>query len=112
MKNFLVKWIINSAALMLTANMLDGIYVTGWGAVFVAALILGIVNAVIRPIFLLLTLPLNILTLGLFTFVVNGIMLKLVSGVVGGLEIVGMWPSIIGAIVLTVVSSVLSWMVE
>ena len=112
MKSFLVKWIINAAALMIAANLVDGVFVEGWGAVFVAALILGIVNAVIRLIFLLLTLPLNILTLGLFTFVVNGFMLLIVDSVVGGIDVYGIWPAIVGAVILTVVSSVLSWLVE
>ena len=112
MKSFIVRWIISSAALMIAANMVDGVFVEGWGAVFISALLLGIVNAVIRPLFLLLTLPLNLLTLGLFTFVVNGIMLKLVSTVIGGLEIYGMWPSIMAAFILTVVSAVLNWLVD
>ena len=90
----------------------DGIYVDGWGAVIVAAIILGIINAVIRPLLLLFTLPLNIMTLGLLTFVINGLMLKLASNVVGGLEIMGLWPAIVGSIILSMVSTVMSWLVE
>lgn len=112
MKQLIAKILVNGAALMFTANLIDGIYVDGWGSVFIAAIILGIVNAVIRPLLLLLTLPLNIFTLGLFTFVINGLMLKTVAGVVGGIDIVGIWPAIIGAIVLSVVSTVLNWLIN
>lgn len=65
MKHLIVKVLINAAALMFTSNMIDGIYVDGWGAVIVAAIILGIVNAVLRPMLLLFTLPFNMLTFGL-----------------------------------------------
>ncbi|MBE6113209.1 MAG: phage holin family protein [Peptococcaceae bacterium] len=112
MKHLIVKILINAAALMFAANMIDGIYVDGFGAVVIAAIILGIVNAIIRPLLMLFTLPLNIMTFGLLTFVINGLMLKLVSTVVDGFEIVGLWPAIIGSIILTVVSTVLSWLVE
>ncbi|MBQ3508864.1 MAG: phage holin family protein [Peptococcaceae bacterium] len=112
MKHLIVKILINAAALMFASNMIDGIYVDGFGAVVIAAIILGIVNAIIRPLLMLFTLPLNIMTFGLLTFVINGLMLKMVSTVVGGFEIVGLWPAIIGSIILTVVSTVLSWLVE
>ena len=83
-----------------------------WGAVFIAAIILGIVNAVIRPLLLILTLPLNVFTLGLFTFVINGLLLKTVATVVLGFDIVGVFPAIIGAVVLSVVSTVLNWLIS
>ena len=97
---------------MFTSNLIDGIYVDGFGSVLVAAIILGIVNAIIRPLLLVLTLPLNVLTLGLLTFVINGFMLKLAAAVVGGFDVVGMWPAIVGALVLSVVSTVLNWLVD
>lgn len=112
MKNLIVKVILNAAAIMLAANWIEGIHVSGWGAVFVAAIILGIVNAIIRPIFMLLTLPLNFLTLGLLTFVINGLMLLLTASLVGGFAIAGVWPAILGAIVISVVSTVLNWLVS
>ena len=112
MKQLIAKILVNGAALMLTSNLIDGIYVDGGGAVFIAAIILGIVNAVIRPLLLILTLPLNVFTLGLFTFVINGLVLKTVASVVAGFDIVGMWPAIIGAIILSVVSTVLNWLIS
>ena len=112
MKHLIVKVLIKAAALMFTSNLIDGIYVDGFGSVLVAAIILGIVNAIIRPLLLVLTLPLNVLTLGLLTFVINGFMLKLAAAVVGGFDVVGMWPAIVGALVLSVVSTVLNWLVD
>ncbi len=112
MKQLIAKILVSGMALMFTANLIDGIYVDGWGSVFIAAIILGIVNAVIRPLLLILTLPLNLMTLGLFTFVINGFMLKTVSTVVSGFDIVGMWPAFVGAIVLSVVSAVLNWLIN
>ena len=112
MKHLIAQIVINGAALMFTANLLDNIYIDGMGAAVIAAIILGIVNAVIRPLLLILTLPLNVFTLGLFTFVINGLMLKTVAGVVAGFDIVGMWPAVIGAIILSVVSTVLNWLIS
>ena len=112
MKQLIAKILISGVALMFTSNLIDGIYVDGWGSVFIAAIILGIVNAIIRPVLLVLTLPLNLMTLGLFTFVVNGLVLKTVSSVVAGFDIVGIWPAIIGAIILSVVSTVLNWLIS
>ena len=112
LKQLIAKILVSGMALMFTANLIDGIYVDGWGSVFVAAIILGIINAVIRPVLLILTLPLNVFTLGLFTFVINGLMLKTVSTVVAGFDIVGIWPAIIGAVILSVVSTVLNWLIS
>ena len=112
MKQLIAKILISGIALKFTSGIIDGMYVDGWGSVFVAAIILGIINAVIRPILLILTLPLNVFTLGLFTFVINGLMLKTVSTVVSGFDIVGIWPAIIGAIILSVVSTVLNWLIS
>ena len=76
MKHLIIRILINGIALMATASLINGIYADGFVAVLVAALVLGIVNAIIRPIIMVLTLPLNFLTLGLLTFVINGLMLK------------------------------------
>ncbi len=112
MKHLIVKILINAAALWFTASLIDGIYIDGAGAAVFAAIILGIVNAVLRPLLLLFTLPVNMLTFGLLTFVINGMMMKLVASVAGGFEIVGLWPAIVGAVILSVISTVMSWLVE
>lgn len=104
----LIRWVINALALYATAWLLDGVHVSGFGAALVAAAILAIVNVVIRPILILLTLPVNILTLGLFTFVINGGMLLLVSRVVRGFEVSGLLTAVVASLILTVISAILN----
>lgn len=108
----IVRWLVNALALYLTAMLLPGITLTGLGATLIAALVLGIVNAIIRPILIILTIPLNFLTLGLLTFVINALMLLLTSAVVPGFEIRGFWSALIGAVVLSVISFVLSHLIR
>src|SRR5579885_1210222 len=98
MVGLLVRWAVNAVALYLTA-------------VVVAGLVLGIVNAVLRPIALLLTLPLNILTLGLFTFVINATMLYIVAAVTHRVRIDSFLSALVGAVVLSVISFILSHVV-
>ena len=106
---FIFRWIINAIALLLTTRVVTGVKVPDVGTAIVAALVLGIVNAVIRPIVLILTLPLNILTLGLFTFVVNAAMLYIVASVTR-LRLESFWAAFVGAIVLSVISMLLTWL--
>ncbi len=112
MIGLLIRWAINAVALYLTTYLVPGIRVTDFGGAVVAALVLGIVNAVIRPFVLLLTLPLNILTLGIFTFVVNAIMLYIVAGVTHRVRIDSFLSAFLGAIVLSVISFILSQLVK
>jgi putative membrane protein len=107
---FIIRWLINTVALYLTTLIVPGVRVPNFGAALVAALVLGIVNAVIRPVALILTLPFNILTLGLFTFVVNAGMLYLVSAVTA-LRLGSFWAAFLGAIVLSIVSTILTHLV-
>jgi putative membrane protein len=88
--------------------MLEGIHVSGFFSALGAAAILGILNAFFRPIALLLTLPINILTLGLFTFVINAVMLKMASGVIGGFDVRGFWTALFGSLIISLVS----WLVN
>jgi putative membrane protein len=103
----IIRWLINAVALYVTTLIVKGVTIPDFGAALVAALVLGIVNAVIRPVALILTLPLNILTLGLFTFVINAAMLWLVSKATA-LRVESAWAALLGAIVLSVVSAVLT----
>jgi putative membrane protein len=112
MIGLLIRWAINAVALYLTTRIVPGVRVTDFGGAVVAALVLGIVNAVIRPILLILTLPLNILTLGLFTFVINALMLYIVAGATHRLQLDGFFPALAGAIVLSVISFILSHLVR
>lgn len=111
MKHLIVKVLVNGIALMATASIISGIYADSFVSVLLAAIVLGIMNAIIRPVFMVLTLPVNILSLGLFTFVLNGFMLKLTSLVVSGFEVSGFWAATIGALVLSVISTVLNWLI-
>lgn len=107
----IVRWVINAVALYLTTLIVPGVKVPDFWGALVAALVLGIVNAVIRPVALILTLPLNILTLGLFTLVVNAGMLYLVAGVTHRLQLANFWAALFGAIVLSIASAILSRLV-
>ena len=108
---FLIRWLVNAVALYLTTLIVPGVHVTSFGGAVLAALVLGIVNAVLRPIILVLTLPLNILTLGLFTFVVNAFMLWIVAVATHQIALTSVWAAFVGAIVLSVISFILSRLV-
>lgn len=112
MNGILVRWLLNAVALLITAQLVPGMVVSSFFAALIAAIVLGIVNAVIKPIVLILTLPLNILTLGLFTFLINGLMLKIVSSVVQGFQVNGFWTTVFAALVLSIVSWILSSLVK
>jgi putative membrane protein len=101
---FLVRLIVNAAAVFLAANLVPGIAVSSFAVALLAGLILGFVNAIIKPILFVLTLPFTIVTLGLFIFVVNAICLALVAWLVPGLTISGFWAALFGAIVISLVS--------
>lgn len=111
MRGLALRWLLNALALLFTAWILPGMEIKGLGAALVAALVLGVVNAVIRPIVLFFTLPFNIVTLGLFTLVINALMLLLVKSVVNGFAVSGFWAAFFGSIVLTIVSGILSALV-
>lgn len=106
---FIARLLINMIAILLIAYLLPTlIWVDGVWAAFIAALLLGIVNAVIRPILIVLTLPLTLLTLGLFLLVINGLMLWLVAALVSGFHVNGFWGAVFGSILISVISWVLS----
>jgi len=104
MKGLLIRWCFNAVALLLTAALLPGIKVGGVFPAFVAAALWGIFNAVIRPVLLILTLPINILTLGLFTLIINGLMLYLVANLIKGVEVMGFGWAVLGALILGTIS--------
>lgn len=108
MTGILLRWLILTAAILAAAYLLDGIEIRDFLSAFLAAAVLGILNAFFRPLLILLTLPLNILSLGLFTFVINAFLLKLASGVIDGFEVHGFWTALFGALIITVVSGFLN----
>ncbi len=106
--SFFVRLIINALAFFLVAKVYGGMSVDGFGAAIVAALIWGIINVILRPILLLLTLPVNILSLGLFTFVINGIILLLTAELYSGLHLRSFFAGIVAAIMLSIVNLILT----
>jgi putative membrane protein len=104
MKGILIRWIINALALLLISRLIQGIEVDSLFSAFVAAAVLGVINAILRPILLILTFPITILTLGLFVFVVNGLMLYLAGQLVKGFYVYGFLAAVFGALFLSVVS--------
>ena len=107
----IVRWFINALALMLVAYLYSGVQVSGIVAALIAALVLGLVNAVIRPLLVLLTLPVTILTLGLFIFVINAFLFWFVAEIVDGFKVTGFMAALIGSLMFSVVSLVTSWLV-
>lgn len=106
--NFIARWLVSAASIYISAYLMEGIHVTGFKATLIAAAVLGIVNTLVKPILLFFTLPLNIATLGLFTFVVNGIAFYLAASLTSGIEIRGMLDAIVGAILISIVNMILS----
>lgn len=102
--NFLLQWLVSGLAIIITAYLLPGVRVTGFFAALITALILGLINAFIRPVLILLTLPLNILTLGLFTLVINALLIMLAAAIIPGFSVQGFWWALLFGLVLAVIS--------
>lgn len=111
MNGFLLRWFIGSLGLWLAATVVPGVYVSGVGTLMIAALLLGVVNAVVRPLLIILTLPITVVTLGLFLLVINAAMLGLVAWLLPGLTIDGFFPALLGSIVISIVSWLASWFI-
>jgi len=105
---FLIRVLANALAILAAAYVLPGIEVSGGMALLAAGLVLALINAVVRPILLLLTLPITLVTLGLFLFVLNAFCLWLTSELVKGFEVHGFWPAVFGALFVSAVS----WLVN
>lgn len=112
MSYLIFRWVINAIGLMLVAYFVPGIGVASLYTALIAALILGLVNALVRPLLFILTLPVTILTLGLFTFVINALMIWLVSTVVKGFVVEGFVPALVGAVFLWVISLLTNWLID
>lgn len=112
MSYLLFRWILNAIALLFVAYVVPGFGVSSLYTALIAALILGLVNALVRPLLFILTLPVTILTLGLFTFVLNALMILLVSTIVKGFTVDGFVPALLGAIVLWGISMMTNWIID
>ena len=104
MKGLFIRWLILTLAIILASYLIPGIRVTGFFSALFTAAILGILNVLFRPILLVLTLPINLLTLGLFTFVINALMLMMASGVVSGFAVESFWSALFGSLVISAVN--------
>lgn len=104
----LLTWLINALALLALPYLFTSIHVEGFGTALVAALVLGLINTLIRPVLVLLTLPVTLLTLGLFIFVINGLLFWWVGSFVDGFHVSGFWSGVFGAIVYSLISWLLS----
>lgn len=108
MTRIITRLIINALALVLASGIVPGLTIRGFWPVLSAAIIMGLVNAFIKPVVILLTLPINLLTLGIFTLFINAFMLKLVAFLVPGFTIAGFTAAFLGALLISIVSTVLS----
>jgi len=108
MTAFVIRWLVTTIAALVAAHLIPGISYDGWGALLGASLLLGIINAFVRPILLLLSLPFIIITMGLFIFVINALLLLLVSQIVPAFQVAGFWSAFFGAIIISLVSWILS----
>ncbi|MBU4216503.1 phage holin family protein [Candidatus Parcubacteria bacterium] len=104
----LLRWLLSALAIIITAKLIPGIQIASFWASLWVALILGLINAVIRPILILITLPINIFTLGLFTFVINGLLVLLASSIIKGFAVQGFWVAVLFSMVLSVISYLLN----
>ncbi|MEJ2683982.1 MAG: phage holin family protein [Candidatus Sulfobium sp.] len=113
LKNFLIRWLINTIAIMVAVKLVPGIvYIGGWWGILIVGVIFGLVNAYIRPLIQIFTLPLLVLTLGLFTFIINAIMLGITSWLSEqfnlGFSVAGFKSAFLGALIVSFVSMVLT----
>ncbi|MFH1351367.1 MAG: phage holin family protein [Pseudomonadota bacterium] len=108
MRGIFIRWLVLTAAIMVASYLIDGIWVQDFFSAFLAAAILGILNAFFRPILIILTLPINILTLGLFTFIINAFLLMMASGVITGFIVQDFWSAIFGSLVISIINWFLS----
>jgi putative membrane protein len=104
MVRLLISWILNAVALLAVAYLMPSIQVASVGAALVAALVLGLVNTLVRPILVVLTLPVTLLTLGLFLFVINGLLFWAVGNFLDGFSVGGFWSGVLGAILYSLIS--------
>lgn len=108
MRKLLIVWLINALALVALPYIVGGVQIASFGTALLAALLLGLVNSLVRPVLVLLTLPITLVTLGLFIFVINGLLFWLVASFLEGFHVTGFWPAFFGALVYSLISWALS----
>lgn len=108
----IVRWLLLAAALLLVAHLYAGVTVASFGSALVAAFVLGLFNTLVRPLLVLLTLPVTILTLGLFLFVINALMFWAAASVLDGFAVTGFWAALVGSLLYSVCGLVIDVAVE
>jgi putative membrane protein len=111
MGSLLLRWLLNALALLAVAYLYPGVQVESFFAAIIAALALGLANALIRPILVILTLPVTILTLGLFLFVINALLFWLVAEIVKGFSVQGFVAALVGSLLYSLITLVVNWLV-
>ena len=109
MLNNIIRLVLLSFALILVAWMVPGISIDGFIAAFIAAIVIGMINLFIKPLVMILTIPINLLTLGLFTFVINALLFWLAGSIVPGFQVEGFLPALMGSIFLSFLSVIINW---
>jgi putative membrane protein len=111
MRGFIIRVIVVAVGLWVASKIVPGVEIADGWSLFWAALVLGLINAIVRPVLIVLTLPLTILTLGLFLLIINAGMLSLAAWLLEGMTVDGFWPAFFGAIVVSVVSWIVTWFI-
>ena len=109
MKNFIIKWIVNIFTLFIIIHIVAGVSADSWGSIVVAAFVLGLLNAFVKPVIILFTFPFTILTLGFFTLIINAFIFILASKFVKGFEVINFWSAFWAALLFSVISSILNF---
>lgn len=108
MFHILISWIVTTLAILVVTHVIPGVRVSSLGAAIFAAAILGILNALVRPILVILTLPLTIVTLGLFLFVINALMFQLAGAIVPGFHVDSFWSALLGSLIVSIIAYIVS----
>ena len=109
MNGIILRTLVSMLGLYLASNIVSGVEITGLGNFILAAILLGIVNAIVRPILFLITLPFTLVTLGLFIFVLNAAMFGLVAGLIDNFHVTDFWAALFGSLIVSVTSTIASW---
>ncbi len=109
---WIAQWILNALALYIVAHIVSGISLGSFGSAMIAIVVMSIVNMLVKPVLFLLTLPITIVTFGLFTLIVNAIMLLLVSKFTPGFHVDGLWPALVGSLLYSIIATILHALVR
>jgi len=112
MLKLIVKWLLSAAALLLVAYLYSGVQITSFGSAMLAALVIGLLNTVLRPVLVVLTLPVTVVTLGLFLFVINALMFWFASALLAGFQVSGFVAALIGSLIYSVIGIVIESALE